>query len=135
MSKGLPIMLHCALVRQAVQAGTALSSLYRMVFTAVHTVTPRPVRYVGVFTDGGTANMLREHGVDSMCAPLLSCFPVHQADLPDIAPFHIYYGRGYSLDCILQVLTQLVGELQQRHRGQHQRCWPSLGVPLCFAGV
>ena len=69
-SEGLPSINHCAVVLQAVQAGTALSSLYRTIVTATHTLTQRPVRYVGMFTDGGTANMLREHGVDSMCARL-----------------------------------------------------------------
>ena len=56
----------CALVRQAVNTGTALSSLYRTIFSAAHRSTQTPVRYVGVFTDGGADKALQQYGVDNM---------------------------------------------------------------------
>ena len=36
-------------VRQAVQAGIALSSLYRTIYIASHTPTQKPVRYSGTY--------------------------------------------------------------------------------------
>ena len=56
------------MVRQATRDGTALSSIYRVVHVAVHAPTQKPVRYVGVYTDGGQA--LRQHGVDNLYAPV-----------------------------------------------------------------
>ena len=62
------IKLPCdaPLVRQAVQNGTALSLLYRSVHTLVHKTTQMPVRYVGMFTDGGAAEALHQSSVDNM---------------------------------------------------------------------
>ena len=60
-------------LRQASQAGTALSSLYRSIYVAVHRPTQTPVRYIGVFTDGGAEKALRQYGVDNMCAPVAHC--------------------------------------------------------------
>ena len=59
-------MWHCALVWQGVHEGTALSSLYRSIFCLMHTAVQTPVRYVGVFTDGGADEALRQYGVDNM---------------------------------------------------------------------
>ena len=61
-------MGRCALARQAVQAGVALSSLYRTIYVALH--TPKPVRYTGVFTNGGTDNALQQFNADNLCAPI-----------------------------------------------------------------
>ena len=68
-------MRCCALVRQGVYKGTALSSLYRSTFCLVHSPAQTPVRYVGVFTDGGADGALRQYGVDNMSVPvpLLHC--------------------------------------------------------------
>ena len=68
MKEGKLSPRRCALVRQAVRDGTALSSVYRIVHVAVHTPMQKPVRYVGVYTDGGEA--LQQHGVDNLCAPV-----------------------------------------------------------------
>ena len=56
-------------MRQAVKAGTALSSLYRTIFSAAHRSTQTPVRYAGVFTDGGADKALQQNGVDNMYGP------------------------------------------------------------------
>ena len=62
---------HCALVRQGPHGGTALSTLYRSIFSLVYTPTLVPIRYVGVFTDGGARDSPQQFGVDNMCAPKL----------------------------------------------------------------
>ena len=58
----------CDLVRQAVTASSALSSLYRTIFSAAHVATQMPVRYVGVFTDGGADKSLRSSMGSTTCA-------------------------------------------------------------------
>ena len=59
------------LVRQAVQGSTALSSLYRTIFAALAKLkqVQTPVRYVGVFSDGGVSKALDKYAVENMCAP------------------------------------------------------------------
>ncbi|KAK9841811.1 hypothetical protein WJX81_004571 [Elliptochloris bilobata] len=54
---------------QAIHEGTELSSLYRSVFFMVHTPSQMPVRYVGVYTDGGADMQLRQYSVDNMFSP------------------------------------------------------------------
>ena len=69
-----PSILSCHSVRQATREGAALSSLYRRVYTLVHTPAQTPIRYVGVFTDGGTIEDLGRCGVDHMYGPApISC--------------------------------------------------------------
>ena len=51
---------------QGVHEGAALSSLYRSIYCLMHTAVQTPVRYVGVFTDGGADEALRQYGVDNM---------------------------------------------------------------------
>ena len=51
---------------QGVYTGTALSSLYRSTYNLIHMAKHTPVRYVGVFTDGGTDEALRQCNVDNM---------------------------------------------------------------------
>ena len=53
-------------MRQAIQKGTGLSSLYRSIYTLVHKTAQMPARYVGVFTDGGAAEALQQSAVDNM---------------------------------------------------------------------
>ena len=66
---------------QAIREGTALSSLYRSVFSLVHTPTQVPIRYVGAFTDGGTRESLRQFGPDNMCAPNFHFHPALEVAL------------------------------------------------------
>ena len=62
----LLLILRCALVRQGTYSGgSALSSLYRRLFLS------QPIPYVGVFTDGGTHDSLRQFKVDNLCASFL----------------------------------------------------------------
>ena len=76
-SEGALSMQRCAGVRQGTHGGTALSSLYRSMFSLVHTPTQVPIRYVGVFTDGGARDSLQQFGVDNMCAPKFTLNSVH----------------------------------------------------------
>ena len=64
-------------MRQGPRGGTALSSLYRSVFSLVHTPTQVPIRYVGAFTDGGTRKSLQQFGADNMCAPKITLNIIH----------------------------------------------------------
>ena len=57
-------------MRQAVQPGIMLSSLYRTIHIAVHTPTQKPVRDIGTYTDGGSDKSLQQFNVDNMCAPI-----------------------------------------------------------------
>ena len=61
----------CALVRQAVPKGSyALSALYRSMFAAMPALkqVQAPVRFVGVFTDGGVDRALHQFRTDNMYA-------------------------------------------------------------------
>lgn len=93
----------CALVHQAVRTGTALSSLHRRLSFAVRTATLDEVRFMGLYTDGGTDDALRQYGVDNMCAqrppPMhLIRREVHRIALSTkwllIAGFRPTYGRA-----------------------------------------
>ena len=57
-------------MRQASQPGTALSSLYRSIFAAVHRPPWTAVRYVGITTEWGANEALRPHKVDNVYAPV-----------------------------------------------------------------
>ena len=70
-NKGKLSPKQCALV-QAIQKGTALSSLYRTIHVAAHSLAQKPVRYNGAHTDGGTEGALHKHGVDNLYATVLS---------------------------------------------------------------
>ena len=59
-------LCNAPLVQQAIQNGTGLSSLYRSVYTLTHKTAQMPVRYVGMFTDGGAAEALQQSAVDNM---------------------------------------------------------------------
>ena len=86
---------HCAVVRQASQSCTALSSLYRSIFAAVHRPPWTAVRYVGVFTDGGADKALRRHAVDNMCAPVAPSYVQRQLALE--CPVYVAHTCWYAL--------------------------------------
>ena len=58
---------------QAIHKGTALSSLYRTIHVAAHSLTQKPVRYNGAYTDGGTDEALHKHTVDVLRCCRLCC--------------------------------------------------------------
>ena len=62
----------CAPPRQKIDKGSALSALYRSMFAAIPALKQlqAPVRYVGVFTDGGVDRALHHFRTDNMYAHL-----------------------------------------------------------------
>ena len=75
----LPSQRCCALLRQAVERGRTLSKLYRTLFAAMPAQKQRQasVRYVGLFTDGGTDNALHQHRIDNLCATISVPYEEH----------------------------------------------------------
>ena len=128
------------MVRQASQAGAALSLLYRSIYVWRCTApTQAPVRYVAVFTDGGAEKDLRQHGVDNMCAPVAPFY--HQLSFvsSQFQPF-VCLSTQWLIGASDLPLAGSAPNLWESYRsartGQHQRHRPALGAyPQKFLGV